>query len=190
MALVVISPNDPDAMARYADECRREGLRFLYDPSQQVARLSGEDLREGLSGASILIVNDYEFGILTQKTELSREELEAQVPVLVVTHGAEGSTVAVRDGVGRVTRHEIPAAKLESEAIDPTGVGDAYRAGLIRGMHLGAPWPVAARLGSVTAVFGLETLGPQPPRYAAAALRARYERSFGPEPILEKLRME
>jgi adenosine kinase len=190
VALVVISPNDPDAMTRYADECRREGLPFLYDPSQQVARLSGEDLRNGLSGAAILIVNDYEFGILTQKTDFSREELEARVPVLVVTHGAEGSTVAVRDGGGRVTRHEIPAARLERDAIDPTGVGDAYRAGLIRGMHLGAPWPVAARIGSVTAVFGLEALGPQPPRYSATALRARYERSFGPEPILEKLGIE
>jgi adenosine kinase len=187
VALVVISPNDPDAMARYAGECREEGLPYLYDPSQQVARLSGDDLRRGLTGALILIVNDYEFGILTQKTERSREELEALVPVVVVTHGAEGSTVAVTDPSGRVTRHSVPAARLELDAVDPTGVGDAYRAGLIRGMQIGASWEVAARLGSVAAVLGLEALGPQPPRYSPEEFRRRYERSFGAEPLLERL---
>ena len=188
VALVVISPNDPEAMDRYAEECREEGLPFLYDPSQQVARLTGEDLRRGLSGAMILIVNDYEFGILTQKTEKAREELEALVPVLVVTHGADGSTISVRDPSGRVTRHDVAAARLEREAVDPTGVGDAYRAGLIRGMQIGAPWEVAARMGSVAAVFGLEALGPQPPRYSPEAFRARYDRSYGPEPLLDRLR--
>jgi adenosine kinase len=189
VALVVISPNDPEAMARYAEECREEGMPFLYDPSQQVARLSGEDLLRGLSGAMILIVNEYEFGILTQKTQRTREELEEMVPVLVVTHGAEGSTIAVRDPSGRVTRRDVPAARLDGKAVDPTGVGDAYRAGLIRGMQIGAPWEVSARIGSVAAVFGLEALGPQPPRYSAEQFRGRYERSYGAEPLLDRLRV-
>jgi adenosine kinase len=166
-------------MERYGTECRRSGFPFLYDPSQQVARLSGEDLAQGIEGAAILIVNDYEFGILSQKTGLAREELEASVPVMVVTHGAEGSTISVRDDSGPVHRHGIPAAPLEGEALDPTGVGDAYRAGLIHGIRMGAPWPVAGRIGSVAAALALEAVGPQPPRYSPAQFRIRYENSFG-----------
>ena len=187
VALVILSPNDPAAMARYAEECRRSRIPFLYDPSQQVARLSGEDLREGLGGASILIVNDYEFGILRQKTGLSREDLEERIPVVVITHGADGSTISVGEEGGPRARHEVPAARLEGEAIDPTGVGDAYRAGLVRGLRIGASWPTAGRMGSVSAVFGLEALGPQPPRYSIDDFSDRYRRNFGDDPVLKNL---
>lgn len=185
-ALVVVAPNDPEAMARYASECRATGIPFVYDPSQQVARLTGAELLDGLSGAYLLIVNEYEFGILRQKTGRSAEELEGLVPALVVTHGAEGSTISVAEARGRV-RHEIPAAQLEGVAVDPTGVGDAYRAGLVRGIRLGAPWPVAGRIGSVAAAIVLESPGPQPARYGAAEFVARYARSFGEEPLLAPL---
>lgn len=187
VALVVVSPNDPMAMARYAHECRQGGIPFLYDPSQQVARLTGEDLVSGLEGAYLLIANDYEFGILTGKTGLSTEELEARVPVLVVTHGSEGSTISVSSARGERRRHDVPPAKLESPALDPTGVGDAFRAGLIRGARIGAPWPVAGRMGSVAAVYCLEAPGSQPRRYSREDFRARYERNFGAEPLLSRL---
>jgi len=186
IGLVIVSPNDPPAMRRYAGECRALGLPFLYDPSQQVARLTGEELIEGLTGAWILIVNDYEFGILTHKSGLSREEIESRVPVVVVTHGPEGSTIAVTTE-GRTERQQVPAGRLERDAADPTGVGDAYRAGLVRGTRIGAPWGVSGRIGSVSAVLSLEAPGPQPPRYPAAEFRARYVRSFGEEPWLDKL---
>jgi adenosine kinase len=186
-SFVIVSPNDPEAMKRYADECRRFGIPFLYDPSQQVARLTGEELLEGMAGARILIVNDYELGIVAQKTRLTNEALEERVPVLVTTHGADGSTISVDAGSGKRERYAIRAAKLEGEAQDPTGVGDAYRAGLVRGMRLSLPWEVAGRMGSVAAVFGLEALGPQPPRYTAADFRARYERNFGADPLLGRL---
>jgi adenosine kinase len=185
-ALVVISPNDPEAMARYARECRDLAVPFLYDPSQQVARLSGEDLVAGLDGAFVLVVNDYEFGILRQKTGLSREDLESRVPALVVTHGADGSTISVVGPRAR-ERHEIPVAALEKAALDPTGVGDAYRAGLVRGIRIGASWEVAGRIGSVAAAIVLESQGPQPPRYSGEDFLARYARSFGREPLLERL---
>ena len=188
VSLVVISPNDPMAMERYARECRQVPFPFLFDPSQQVARLTGEELLEGLSGASILIANDYEFGILTQKTGFSREELEQRVPVVVATHGAEGSTVSAVQEDGRRVRHDIPAARVEGEAVDPTGVGDAFRSGLIRGLRIGASWPVAGRMGSIAAVYALEASGPQPPRYTIPDFVARYERNFGVETALEKLR--
>jgi adenosine kinase len=185
-ALVVIAPNDPQAMDRYAGECRGLGIPFLYDPSQQVARLSGEEFLEGLEGAWAFIANDYELGIVTQKTGLSRGELEERVAVTIVTHGAEGSTISAGGSRGR-ERHEIPAAQVETEAVDPTGVGDAYRAGLIRGVRLGLPWEVAGRMGSVAAVIALEAPGPQPPRYSKKEFRRRYERNFGEEPRLALL---
>jgi adenosine kinase len=186
VALVVVSPNDPEAMARYAAECRDLAIPFLYDPSQQVARLSGEELVAGLDGAYVLIVNEYEFGILRQKTGLSQVDLEARVPVLVVTHGAEGSTISVAGPRAR-ERHEIPAARLERPALDPTGVGDGYRAGLVRGIRIGVPWEVAGRIGSVAAAIVLESLGPQPPRYSGEEFLARYARSFEDEPLLARL---
>lgn len=184
---VVISPNDPAAMARYAAECRSLGIPFLYDPSQQVARLTGEELLEGMDGASVVVLNDYEFGILTHKARLTREDVEARVPILVVTHGAEGSTISVSERRGAARREQIPAARLETEAIDPTGVGDAFRAGLIRGLRIGASWTTAGRMGSVAAIFGLESLGPQPPRYTKQEFRERYVRNFGRDPALDYL---
>ena len=186
IAFVVISPNDPPAMAAHAAYCRAKELPFLYDPSQQVTRLSGEEMQEGFRGAAILIVNDYEFGILQNKTGLSKEDFERQVPVLIVTHGPDGSAIHAPLGGGRILHH-VPSAKVEREALDPTGVGDAYRAGLLRGLRIGAPWPVAGRIGSVAAVYCLENQGPQPPRYAPADFIARYVRNYGETPELERL---
>ena len=187
IAFVVISPNDPPAMAAYAEDCRKRSIPYLYDPSQQVTRLSGEEMREGFRGAAILIVNDYEFGILTNKTGLDGDGLAESVPVLIVTHGPDGSTIHARDEQDRHVQYEVPAAKVESEAVDPTGVGDLYRSGLLRGLRIGAPWPVAGRIGAVAAVFGLETLGPQPPRFTPEAFMSRYARNFGEAPELERM---
>jgi len=189
MAFVVISPNDPPAMASHAAACRELDIPFLYDPSQQVTRLTGEEMTEGFRGAAILIVNDYEFGILTHKTGLTREEIEQRVPVLIVTHGPDGSAIHAPFGGGSGGRivHHVPAARVEGEALDPTGVGDAYRAGLLRGLRIGAPWPVAGRIGSVAAVFCLETQGPQPARYTPSQFLERYARNFGDAAGLEAL---
>lgn len=185
-ALVLISPNDPAAMGQYASECREAGIPFLYDPSQQVARLSGEDLAKGLEGAAILIANDYEMGVLTAKTGWSSEEIEKRVPAVIETHGAEGSTIVLSTGETTV-RHGIRPARIEGEALDPTGVGDAFRAGLLRGLRAGLTWETAGRMGSVAAVFALESQGPQPPRYTFHEFRERYERNFGDEPSLREL---
>ncbi|MET0619536.1 MAG: carbohydrate kinase family protein [Thermoanaerobaculia bacterium] len=187
IAFVVISPNDPPAMAAHAEACRQHGIPFLYDPSQQVTRLSGEEMRSGLRGAAILIVNDYEFGILGHKTGLSLEELQSEAPVVIVTHGPDGSAIHVREAGRAPETHAIPAARVEREAVDPTGVGDMYRAGLLRGRRIGAPWPVAGRIGSINAIFGLEALGPQPPRYTPGEFLERYRRNFGDAPELARL---
>ncbi|MEP6993799.1 MAG: carbohydrate kinase family protein [Acidobacteriota bacterium] len=186
-AFVVISPNDPPAMAQYAADCRALQIPFLYDPSQQVTRLSGEEMREGFRGAAILIVNEYESGILATKTGLDLPALARSVPVLIVTQGPDGSTIHERGADGHGVKHQIPAAKVEREALDPTGVGDMYRAGLLRGLRVGADWPVAGRIGSIAAVFCIESQGPQPPRFTPEEFRARYERNYGPAPELSRL---
>jgi adenosine kinase len=183
LALVLISPNDPGAMARYAEECRELRVPFVYDPSQQVARLSAEELLAGLEGADVLIGNDYEFGVLEKKTGLSESGLLARVPVVVLTHGEEGSTIHVRgEGehvLGVSTTYRIPAARVRAEALDPTGVGDAFRAGLFAARLRGLSWDLAGKVGSVAAVYALETLGPQAQRYPLEDFLARFREDFG-----------
>jgi adenosine kinase len=176
IAMAVIAPNDPQAMARYAGECRTLRIPFMYDPSQQVAQLTGEELLAGLEGATIFIGNEYEFGVIEKKTALSEAELLARVPVLIVTHGSEGSTISVREGEQTI---RVPPARVEASELDPTGVGDAYRAGLLAARLAGLEWDVAGRVGSIAAVYALETIGAQPQPYTLAEFRARYEANFG-----------
>lgn len=194
VALALVCPSDPSAMRQHARECRELGIPYVYDPSQQVARLEGEDLLDGLDGAAMLIGNDYELGVIEKKTGLSEIELEAKVPVLVITRGEEGATIALRGGTagepGGARTIRIPAARLRSEALDPTGVGDAFRSGLLAARLRGLPWEEAGRLGAVAAVLCLETLGPQARRWSFAHLLERYAESFGgplPGPLAERL---
>ncbi|MGH9441216.1 MAG: carbohydrate kinase family protein [Thermoanaerobaculia bacterium] len=175
VAYAIISPNDPAAMARYARECREAGIAFLYDPSQQVARLSGADLLAGMEGAAVLICNDYEWGIVLQKTNLHEEEILSRVKTLIVTHGAEGASF--RTGSSSL---QVPAARLRGPAVDPTGVGDAFRAGLLKGMLRGDPWDMCGRIASVAAAFCLESVGPQPPRMTEEVFADRFRESYGP----------
>lgn len=194
VALALICPSDPAAMRQHAAECRELGIPFVYDPSQQVARLEGDDLLAGLEGAAMLIGNEYELGIIEKKTGLSEAELAARVPVLVITRGEDGATIALRGGSpeepGGARAIRIPAAKLRGEALDPTGVGDAFRSGLVASRLRGLPWEEAGRIGAVAAVLCLETLGPQPKRWTLGELLERYAESYGgplPGPLAERL---
>ena len=180
VAMAVVAPNDQQAMARYTEECRQLGIPFMYDPSQQVARLECDELLAGMEGAGIFIGNEYEFGIIEKKVGLDQRALLARVPVLIVTHGADGSTISLREPpAGSPGSIEVPPAKVEASELDPTGVGDAYRAGLLAARLAGVPWDVAGRIGSVAALYALETIGPQPRAYSLAEFLARYEANFG-----------
>ena len=183
VALALICPSDPTAMRQHARECRELGIPFVYDPSQQVARLDGADLLDGLDGAAMLIGNEYELGVIEKKTGLSEAELAAKVPVLVITRGEEGATIALRGGSpeepGGARTLLIPAARLRAAALDPTGVGDAFRSGLLASRLRGLPWEEAGRVGAVAAVLCLETLGPQPRRWDLDELLERYAESYG-----------
>jgi adenosine kinase len=187
VALAVIAPNAPEAMVKYAEECRTLHIPFVFDPSQQVARLTGEEILAGLEGAALLIANEYEFGVIEKKTGLSEAEILAHVPVLIVTRGEEGSTIALRGGSldapsGDVTL-VVPPARLRTAAVDPTGVGDAFRAGLLAARQRGLPWEVAGRVGSVAAVYALETVGAQPKRYAIEDFLERYRENYGSDGV-------
>ncbi|MGQ9710862.1 MAG: carbohydrate kinase family protein [Anaerolineae bacterium] len=180
--LVVISPNDPQAMVHYAAECQEMGIPYLYDPSQQIIRLSGEELRHGLQGCDLLVVNGYEFEMLRQKTGLSEDDIHnLPARACVVTHGADGSHIWAD---GRL--YEIPAVPPRHVA-DPTGVGDAYRAGLIKGLTLGLPWDLAGRMGSLAATYALENPGGQGHYYTLAEFVARFREHFDDQGALDAL---
>jgi len=169
----IISPNDPGAMVQYAEECRTLGIKFIFDPGQQCARMTGDELRDGVSGAAIVIVNDYELELLRQKTGLSEADIIVEAGALIVTRGEHGSSVITRGSrvdVAAATPHRI---------VDPTGVGDAYRGGLLKGLAVGLPYEVSAQIGSVAATYALEHLGGQSHSYTWADFRKRYDTHFG-----------
>lgn len=172
--LAIISPNDPGAMVQYAEECRTMGIPFIFDPGQQVARLDGAQLADGLERAAILIANEYEFELIRQKTGLSEAAIRERVGMLIVTLGERGSRVVTAS-----EELEIPAVKPR-RIEDPTGVGDAFRAGFMKGLAQGASPLVCARLGSVAATYTLEHLGAQSHAYTWDEFEARYVAHFGP----------
>ncbi len=169
----IIAPNDPGAMVQYAEECRALGIRYIFDPGQQCARMSGDELRDGVTGATIVIVNDYELELLRQKTGMSEDDILGVAETLIVTRGEHGSSVITREG-----RADVPAV-TPHRIVDPTGVGDAYRGGLMKGLAIGLPYETSARLGSVAATYALEHLGGQSHAYTWDEFRRRYEEHFG-----------
>lgn len=180
-SLVVISPNDPGAMLSYAQECKQHGIPFAYDPSQQLARLSGEELAQSIPGAGYLLCNEYEIAMVQKKTDWSLAQICDQVDVVVVTLGKEGS--AIHTG-GSVTH--VPAAKL-SEIVEPTGAGDAFRGGFFAAIEAGLPLEICGRVGSLCSAYSLENLGPTAHRFTKEEFMGRYEENFGPEPQLSLL---
>ncbi len=172
--LAIISPNDPAAMTQYAEECRTLGIRYIFDPGQQCARMSGDELRDGIVGAAIVICNDYELELIRQKTGLDESSILEHAGLLIVTRGEHGSTVLDR------TMARVDVAAVEPVRIaDPTGVGDAYRGGFMKGLACGASHVTCARLGSVAAAYALEHLGGSNHAYRWDEFEARYRRHFG-----------
>ncbi len=179
--LAVISPNDPTAMIKYVQECQELGIPYVYDPSQQIVRLSGSDLVEGARGARMLVVNEYEFEMIKNKTGLDEDELFALAQVTIITRGEHGSTII--EGGRRVDVPSAPPRQLG----EPTGVGDAYRAGVIVGTLAGCSWEVAGRMGSLAATYVLEQHGTQSHRFTLNEFIERYRETFGDTPELAKL---
>jgi adenosine kinase len=172
--MVIVSPNDPAAMVQYAEECRTLGIPFVWDPGQQCARMSGPELAEGIQGAAIVICNDYEAELMKQKTGLDEAAILARAGALIVTRGENGCTIQRGEAVIAVPA--VPPRTI----VDPTGVGDAFRGGLLKGLAAGWDLEVACRVGSVAATYALEHLGGQSHAYTWDEFRTRYAAHFGP----------
>jgi adenosine kinase len=174
--LAIISPNDPGAMQQYASECRSLQIPYIFDPSQQVARMSGEELAAGVAGAWIVICNDYEFEIIRQKTGMGADEMLAHSEAVVITRGEKGASVVLRG-----CTIDVPAV-APREIVDPTGVGDAFRGGFLKGLAAAAGWDGSARLGSVAATYALEHMGGSSHSYTPEEFADRYQGAFGVRP--------
>ena len=172
-ALVIIAANDPDGMSQWAEECATMGVKYIWDPGQQCVRMEGPQLKSGVTGAFMVICNDYEFELIRQKTGLSESDVLQQVPLLVVTKGEKGCTIYTKDG------SEDVAAVTPDRIADPTGVGDAFRGVFMKGLAMGAPYRVCAQLGSVAATYCLEHLGGTSHAYTWSEFKRRYEKHFG-----------
>jgi len=179
--IAIVSPNDPGAMMGHVRQCVQMGIPYIFDPSQQIVRLSGEELTEGSRGAYMVIFNEYELEMFGKKTNMKEPDLLEGAEVVVVTLGEKGARISVKDRVV-----EIPPARPEC-VLDPTGVGDAFRAGLMKGIVHGLKWETAGRMGSLAAVYVLETDGPQNHRYALVDFLKRYREQFGSDTGLEEL---
>lgn len=173
--LVVVSPNSPDAMTKFADECRKHLIPYLYDPSQQILRLEGAELTRDMDGAKFLFLNDYEFGLVSKKTGWDLGHMLQHVGVIVVTRGKDGANVY--DGKDEFFIPTIP----ERQVVDPTGVGDAFRAGFLVGYAHGWDWMLCGKVGSLAAVYCLEQKGPQNHQYTRDEFVTRFREHFDDE---------
>ena len=174
--LVIVGANDPATMFLHTDECRRLGLAFAADPSQQLAGLSGAQIRALIDGATYLFTNDYEWDLLLQKTGWTEADVLSQVGLRVTTLGAKGVDMVSPDGAS-IHVGVVP----ETSKVDPTGVGDAFRAGFLTGRSAGLGLERSAQLGSLVAVFVLETNGTQEWKWDRGVALSRLADTYGQE---------
>ena len=174
--LVVVGANDPEAMLRHTRECRSRGIPFAADPSQQLAFADGATIRQLIDGADYLLTNEYEAALTSQKTGWSPEEIADRVQTRVITRGKDGVTIE-RRGEPPI---EVSAAR-EVRRADPTGVGDAFRAGFLTGLAADLGLLRAAELGSMLATYVIETVGTQEYTLGKAAFLDRLAQAYGQE---------
>ncbi len=179
--LVVISPNDPQAMIQYARECSELGIPYLYDPSQQIVRLDGEQLLAGLTESHALFANDYEFMLIQKKTGLEADEILRMLQFMVITKGEAGAEI-----FSQGERIGIPTVRPERIG-DPTGVGDAFRGGFLTGYIRGWPWELCGHMGALAATYCLEQRGPQSHYYTRSGFVDRFRTHFDDQGLLDEL---
>src|SRR5437868_8395593 len=177
----MISPDDPAAMSKHLRECLQLGIPYAYDVSFQLARLSADEIMEGVLGCRMLVVNDYEMGMITDKTGVLEADPRLADKIVAVTRGGDGATIYAD---GRV--YNIPIVP-PLQILDPTGAGDAFRGGLLCGMAAGWDWSIAGRMGALAATYCLEVLGPQNFAYTRAEFVTRYREHFDDEGVLDAL---
>lgn len=179
-ALAIVAPGNLEDMLVYTRQYKALGVPYIFDPGQSIPAWGQGELQEMADGALALIANDYELEMFRKKTGLDEARLLEGTGMLITTRGEEGSELLSAQG-----RERVPAAKAR-KVLDPTGAGDAYRAGLLKGLARGLTWTLSARLGAVLASFAVEQQGTQEHRMSFQDLWERYTQNFGPPPALLK----
>lgn len=171
--LVVLSAGNKADMLRYSTECKEFGVRYMFDPGQTIPFLTPEELKTLIFGADMFVTNDYELQMIMNRTGLTEEQILGQVRTLVTTKGKDGSTFISMNG-----RVDVPACRV-ADVKDPTGAGDAFRAGMLAGLAAGASVEQLGRLGATAAAYVVETVGTQEHHYSHENFAARYTEQFG-----------
>ncbi len=182
--LVLISASDPLSMHRLVCECQQLGVPYVFDSGKQTPRLDAETIRMGIAGASVLIGNDYEFGMMARSLNMSEATLIASAPLTIVTRGGEGSLIYTSATNGQGI--PIPVVPVD-DVQDPTGAGDAYLAGLVFGIAHRLPLEVSGRIASLAAAYAIEKRGCQEHAYTPEDFVARFVEVFGRNELVEKL---
>ncbi len=177
----MISPDDPAAMRKHLRECLELRIPYAYDVSWQLARLAPDEIVEGVLGCRMLVVNDYEMSLIADKTGIGETDPRVQDKIVVVTRGENGASLYA--GGCRYAIPPVPPRQI----VDPTGAGDAFRGGLLRGMSAGWDWDVSGRMGALAATYCLESLGPQNHAYTRAEFVSRYREHFDDGGVLDGL---
>ncbi len=173
LGLAIVSPNGKRAMQEYAQELKQRGVELVVDPGQGLGQFERDELRELIDGASVYVVNDYEWSLTLERSEWDEDAIAERVGAIVVTLGAEGCRVRRGD-----ERLELPAVQAE-DLVDPTGCGDAFRGGLLYGRSRGLDLVDACRVGSLLGALKVAVSGPQGLELDAVGFRARFESEFG-----------
>ena len=174
VTFAIVAPDSREAMLQHVDEFASRKVPFIFDPGQAMPLFNGDEFRSMIEKATYVIVNDYESQLLQSRTGWSAEEIAKRVDAYIVTQGPRGSLIHLADG----TTHEIPPAR-ERQVIDPTGCGDAYRAGLIFGIMQGKDWPTVGRMASLMGALKVEHPGTQNQRFTYAEFAAEFAEQFG-----------
>ena len=172
VAIGIVAPDGRDGMIQHAEQFAAAGIPFIFDPGQGLPMFGGEDIARFVDQATWVAVNDYEWGMIQQKTGWSVKDVTQRVEALIVTLGAKGSVIHTRNG-----DIEIACAKTTA-VVDPTGCGDAYRAGLLHGLLHGLGWRATGEIASLMGAIKIESLGTQNHHFTAAQFEARLRQSF------------
>lgn len=172
VSMVIIAPTEPAAMVKWVDECQEMGIPYLYDPGMQIPRLSADELVKGIQGARIVISNEYEFEMLHEKTGLKAEDISSSTGLCVKTLGGEGCLMITRE-----KEVLVPSAQ-PVKVIDPTGAGDAFRAGLLKGFFEGESLETMGRFACVSAVYAIEHKGATEHSYTHEEFIERFNKNY------------
>jgi adenosine kinase len=179
--VVLVSPNDPEAMSAYTEQANKLGCQMIYDPSQQIVRLDNDQITTGIEFSEAVFCNDYEYGLIQEKTGLDVESMLSSTAFVVITRGENGATVATAED-----QVDIPVVPPETIA-DPTGVGDAFRGGFLKGYLNQFPLPLCAQMGALSATYCLEQDGPQGHHFTAQEFVERFRLHFDDRGALNAL---